>query len=55
MKIYAVFGIEFHGCRTLIGVYDSEEIAMSKRNEITQTVFGFDDAIIIEAELNEEV
>lgn len=54
MKLYCVFGVEWHIGRELLGVYDSMELAISKKAgaELTRD----DDDIVIEViELNTDL
>ena len=54
MKLYCVFGIEWHIGRELLGVYDSMNLATSrlKGAELTR---DDDDIIIDEIELNTDL
>jgi hypothetical protein len=53
MKLYCVFGIEYHVQSELIGIYDS----MDKAEERKQTfdLFGYDGIEIREYKLNEDI
>jgi hypothetical protein len=54
MKLYCVFGIEWHIGRELLGVYDSMELA-NERKAGAELTRDDDDVVIDEIELNSNV
>ena len=53
MKLYCVFAVEYHIGKELIGIYESEELAVIRKLNYDDT---FCDAIeIIEYELNVDI
>lgn len=53
MKLYCVFGDEYHVGRTLLGIYDSLELAEKRKSEIDR--YGYDRISIDEIELNQDI
>jgi hypothetical protein len=54
MKLYLVWGIEFHDGRHLFGVYESMELANVRLNEVNNDSW-FDEYKIQEIELNTSI
>lgn len=55
MKVYCVFGIEFHVNRKLLGIYDSYELATNRQEKIEENSHWYDEVIIDEIELNQDI
>ena len=55
MKIYAVFGIEYHVGRTLLGVYDSEQLAVNRQDMAEENPHEYNQVVIDEVELNKDL
>lgn len=54
MKVFVVFGIEYHVGRELLGIYDSEKLAIERQNKAKKDLYGYDEVVIDEIELNED-
>ncbi|MFA5727348.1 MAG: hypothetical protein WC886_06885 [Saccharofermentanaceae bacterium] len=54
MKLYVVFGVEYHISRDLLGVYDDLKLAEERRKRARRET-GYDEIIINEIELNEDM
>lgn len=55
MKLYCVFGIEYHVGRTLIGIYDSIELATIRQDKAEENPHEYDGVMISEVELNTDI
>jgi len=53
MKLYLVWGIEFHAGRTLFGIYESFTLASDRKAEVWDG--GYDDYVIEEVILNSPI
>jgi hypothetical protein len=54
MMLYVIWGIEFHGCRELLGIYDNEINAIYRKIEVKELNLH-DDVIIQQVLLNENL
>ena len=55
MKLYVVFGVEYHVSRDLLGVYESKELAEKRESELAFAINYYDEIIIEEVELNQDL
>ena len=53
MKLYVVFGVEFHIGRELLGIYDSKILAIERQNKKKKSYY--DDVVIDEIELDKDI
>lgn len=53
MKLYCVFGVEYHIGRELLGIYDSMELAIIRKDSVNHEFY--DDVSIDEIELNQDI
>ena len=55
MKLFIVIGKIWNEDTDILGVYDSEELAIDRMNESSQGFYGYDDVTIKEVLLNESI
>jgi hypothetical protein len=55
MKLYCVFGIEYHIGRELLGIYDSRELAVKRWDMAEENPRDYDEVKIDEIELNQDI
>jgi hypothetical protein len=55
MKLYCVFGVEYHVSSELLGIYDNIIAAEARKTAIEEIEFGYNAVEIIEYELNEYI
>ena len=55
MKLYCVFGVEYHVSSTLLGIYESYILAVERKQKEDNVSFGYDIVEIEEIELNQDL
>ncbi len=58
MILYLVWGIEYHAARTLLGIYESSDLAYDRFYNVKSSNYDFpqyDDLVVKEYYLNEDI
>jgi len=55
MILYAVFGVENHAGRTLLGIYYSNYLAECRQESVNEKIHGYDKIIVQQINVNEDI
>lgn len=55
MILYAVFGVENHAGRTLLGVYLTQYLADCRIESVEEKIHGYDSVISVQIKVNDDI